>query len=319
MAFRSEGVNFTGGNGATLAARLDYPAGQPRAFALFAHCFTCSKDILAASRIAGGLAEAGIAVLRFDFTGLGHSDGEFANTDYSANLDDLVAAADWLRETHQAPAILVGHSLGGAAVLAAAGRIPEDQGVATVNAPFYPGHVSHQFGASISEINDKGEAEVSLAGRPFRIRKQFLDDLAGHRMEELIGGLRRHLLVFHAPTDASVGIENAGQIFGAAKHPKSFVSLDGADHLLTRRQDTAYVANMLSAWASRFAPEQPSEIERAGAGEVVVTEAEDGRFAQLIAAGPHQMRGDEPPSIGGTDPAPRPMACCWPVWGRAPA
>lgn len=235
MAVKSEKLTFTGAQGDELAARLDRPAGKPRAFALFAHCFTCTKDIFAASRIASGLAEAGIAVLRFDFTGLGHSDGEFANTNFSSNVADLVKAADFLREAHEAPKILIGHSLGGAAVLAAAGQVPEALAVATVGAPAEPEHVGHLFQAAKPEIDAKGEAEVLLAGRPFRIKKQFLEDIAGRKLEQEVAGLRKALMVLHGPRDDTVGIENASKIFVAAKHPKSFVSLDDADHLLTRK------------------------------------------------------------------------------------
>ncbi|HEY9539858.1 MAG TPA: alpha/beta fold hydrolase, partial [Kiloniellaceae bacterium] len=242
MAAKSVKVTFVGAGGETLAARLDLPQGRPRAYALFAHCFTCSKDIFAAARIAGGLAERGFAVLRFDFTGLGASEGEFANTDFSSNIADLRAAADFLRAAHRAPAILVGHSLGGAAVLAAAPGIPEAKLVATIGAPADPAHVGHLLAEARPEIEAKGEAEVVLAGRRFRINKQFLADIEGHRLADTIAGMRKALLVFHAPRDETVGIDNAEKIFRAAKHPKSFVSLDGADHLLTRKADAVYVA-----------------------------------------------------------------------------
>ena len=245
-------IRFTGALGTQLAARLDSPPGEPLAFALFAHCFTCSKDTLAASRISAALTARGIAVLRFDFTGLGGSEGDFANTNFSSNVADLVAAAGWLRERHAAPKLLIGHSLGGAAVLAAAARLPEARAVATIGAPFDPAHVRHLLAPAVPEIERTGDAEVDLAGRKFRIRKQFLDDLARHCSAEAIGRLRKALLVFHSPRDATVDIENAAKIFLAAKHPKSFVSLDDADHLLTRKEDAAYVAAVLAAWASRY-------------------------------------------------------------------
>ncbi len=306
MAVRTESVNFTGALGDTLAARVDRPSGPVRGYALFAHCSTCSKDLAAARRIATGLADNGIAVLRFDFTGLGHSDGEFANTTFASNVDDLIAAADWMRAELSAPTILVGHSLGGAAVLAAGGRIPEVKGIATVGAPADPGHVVHNFGDSIDEIERAGEAEVELAGRTFRVRKAFLDDLKDHRLEEMVGALRKDVLVFHAPLDQTVGIDNATRIFVAAKHPKSFVSLDKADHLLTRAADSAYVASVLSGWAERFLPTvEPSGLS-ARPGEVVVADARDGLFPQWIAAGAHTMRADEPESYGGTDSGPGP-------------
>jgi len=307
MGIESEKLTFTSADGAELAARLDLPEGTPRAYALFAHCFTCTKDIFAAARIAAGLAEQGIAVLRFDFTGLGHSEGEFANTNFSSNVADLVCAADYLRENRAAPKVLIGHSLGGAAVLAAAPRVPEALAVATIGAPADPAHVRHLFQAARPEIEAKGEAEVLLAGRPFRIRKQFLEDIEKHQLAATLAGLRKALLVFHAPRDATVGIENAGEIFAAAKHPKSFVSLDDADHLLSRREDAVYVATVLAAWATRYlgqaeAPEAP----RAVPGTVVVREAGEGRFAQHIATGKHTLRADEPEDFGGNDSGPGP-------------
>jgi len=251
---RGERIDFPNRSGDRLAARLDRPDGTPHAFALFAHCFTCSKDLPATSRIARGLARRGIAVLRFDFTGLGHSEGEFANSNFSSNVEDLVSAAEWLRTVHRAPALLVGHSLGGAAVLAAAARIPEAVAVATIGAPADASHVSKLFADHADEIAAHGEAEVELAGRRFRIRHQLLEDLAAQRLEPAIANLRRALLVLHAPRDEVVGIENASRIFQAAKHPKSFVSLDSADHLLRNPTDAAYAADVLAVWASRYLP-----------------------------------------------------------------
>jgi len=240
-------------SGASLAARLDVPDGaEPRAYALFAHCFTCGKDIAAATRIARGLSQRGLGVLRFDFTGLGHSEGEFASTNFSSNVDDIVAAADWLAEHHRPPALLVGHSLGGAAVLAAAGRIEACKGVATIAAPADPEHVAHLFGPSTSEIEARGEVELTLAGRRFTIRKQFLEDIRDQNQRGRIEGLRKALLIMHSPVDTLVGIENAAKIYEAARHPKSFLSLDDADHLLTKPEDAEYVAEVLEAWATRY-------------------------------------------------------------------
>ncbi len=305
---RTEKLEFPGATGATLAARLDSPDGPPRAYALFAHCFTCTKDIFAASRIAQALAESGIAVLRFDFTGLGSSEGEFANTNFTSNVGDLLAAVAYLRETREAPKLLIGHSLGGAAVLAAAGEVPEAQAVATIGAPYDPGHVAHLFKDSVEEIEAKGEAEVLLVGRPFRIQKQFIDDIQDQRQQERIGALRKALLVFHSPVDQTVGIDNAGLIFGAAKHPKSFVSLDKADHLLSKRADAEYVAAVLSAWSSRYvATDAPAVPEvKPVDGAVVVQETGWGKFQQAIAAGPHRLLADEPESYGGKNSGPTP-------------
>jgi putative redox protein len=301
MAMKTESVNFIGALGDSLAARVDQPLGPIRGYALFAHCFTCSKDLAAARRIATGLAERGLAVFRFDFTGLGHSDGEFANTTFASNVEDLVAAADWMREHLSAPSILVGHSLGGAAVLAAAHSIPEIKGVATIGAPFDPMHVTHNLGDGVEKVEREGEAEITIGGRPFRVKKAFLDDLKSHNQEDRIKTLRRDLLVFHAPLDQTVGIDNATKIFVTAKHPKSFISLDKADHLLTRSADSAYVAAVLAGWAERFLPSAIDDGLRAAAGEVLVADADEGVFPQTVLMGAHRVRADEPVSVGGTD------------------
>jgi putative redox protein len=303
---RSEKVEFAGSRGATLAGRLDRPAGKPRGFALFAHCFTCSKDVFAAQRIASALAERGIAVLRFDFTGLGNSQGDFANTSFSSNVADLVAAADFLRAQHEAPKLLIGHSLGGAAVPLAAAQIPECIGVATLNAPFDAQHVRHLFGESLETIAQQGEAKVTLAGRSFTIRQDFVQDLVQHRPMEVLHNLHRALLIFHAVKDQTVGIENAKLIYEAARHPKSFIALDEADHLLTRREDAIYIADMLAAWAMRYIGVVTKAPPEAAPGTVVVSEAGEGIFPQLISAHGHLLRADEPVEVGGTDSGPGP-------------
>ncbi len=303
-------ITFTGALGNELAARLDLPDGAPRAFALFAHCFTCSKDIFTASRVSAALAERGFGVLRFDFTGLGSSEGEFANTNFTSNVGDLVAAADYLKAHYQAPSILIGHSLGGAAVLAAAGQIPEADAVATIAAPCDPAHVAHNFGDAVAEIEAKGEAKVSLGGRPFTIRKQFLEDIAEQKMLEAIGSLRKALLIFHGPLDEIVTVDNAARIFGAAKYPKSFVSLDDADHLLSNRSDAVYVADLIAAWASRYLDSGGGDsdaLPKAKGGQVRVTETGAGRFQQSVSTGGrHELMADEPVDFGGTDTGPSP-------------
>ena len=248
----SERVEFPGSQDAKLAGRLDRPDGDVRATALFAHCFTCSKDVHAATRVSRGLAEKGFAVLRFDFTGLGHSDGEFSHTDFSSNCEDVVIAADWLSDNEKAPSLLVGHSWGGAAVLAVAHRIDSARAVATIGAPSDPSRVVEHFDELRDEIEREGSAEVELAGRSFRIRKEFLDDIEKHELDERLADLDRALMIFHSPTDQTVGIDNAAEIYRAAKHPKSFVSLDRADHLLTDPKDSAFVANVLAAWVERY-------------------------------------------------------------------
>ncbi|RDI19760.1 alpha/beta hydrolase family protein [Lentzea flaviverrucosa] len=243
---------FAGNDGQVLAGRLELPAGDVVATAVFAHCFTCGKDSVAASRISRRLAERGVAVLRFDFTGLGQSDGDFANTTFTSNVDDLVCAAGHLRDTIGAPSVLIGHSLGGAAVLAAAHQIPEVKAVVTIGAPFDTSHVEHLLGSSKEQIETHGVAEVQLAGRPFRISNGFLLDINRQNQTACIAGLDRALLVMHSPQDDTVGVDNARLVFDSARHPKSFVSLDGADHLLTDRADAAYVAEVLAAWAGRY-------------------------------------------------------------------
>lgn len=249
---RAERLEFPGAGGHQLAARLDAPDGPVAAYALFAHCFTCGKDVFAASRVAQALTEHGIAVLRFDFTGLGASEGEFANTNFSSNVGDLLAAAEHLRAHFGAPRLLIGHSLGGAAVLAAAGELPEVKAVVTIAAPSDPSHVNGLFGEHLEKIVTEGEAEVQLAGRPFRIKRQFIEDAAEHSLKPKIAAMRRALLVMHAPGDDTVAASNAMDIFTWARHPKSFISLDDADHLLTRREDAVYVADLIAAWSSRY-------------------------------------------------------------------
>ena len=248
----SERKDFPGTDGQLLSARLDSPDGPIKAYALFAHCFTCTKDVFAASRIAHGLAQHGIAVMRFDFTGLGASEGDFANTNFSSNVQDLVAAANFMRAQLQAPQLIIGHSLGGAAVLAAAGDIKEVKAVVTIGAPSDPSHVSKLFGEQLDTIRNDGEAQVQLAGRAFTIKRQFLLDAEAHQLNAKTAHLQRALMVMHSPQDRTVDISNALAIFQAAMHPKSFVSLDGADHLLTGKRDAEWVAGMIAAWSGRY-------------------------------------------------------------------
>lgn len=298
-----ERITFTGTEGQTLAARLDMPEGPHLATALFAHCFSCSKDIPAARRIAGRLAAMGIAVLRFDFTGLGHSEGEFENTSFTSNVADLQAAAAYLTDRGMAPGLLIGHSLGGAAVLKAAGGIESIKGVVTIGAPFDPGHVTHNFADALERIEAEGEAEVDLGGRPFRIGRDFVRDVAAQNLAPDIAALHRALLILHAPRDRIVGIENAQEIFLAAKHPKSFVTLDEADHLLTRAEDAEYAAEVIAAWAGRYLDMRPP-APPPGAPEGIVrsSEADPKGFLQDINAGPrHHGLADEPLAYGGTD------------------
>ncbi|KIC08307.1 osmotically inducible protein C [Leisingera sp. ANG-M1] len=299
----TERITFPGHAGTSLSARLDLPQGPLLATALFAHCFTCSKDIPAARRIAGRLAAMGIAVLRFDFTGLGHSEGEFANTTFSSNVADLIMAAQYLASRNMPPSLLIGHSLGGAAVLRARAGIPTVKGVVTLGAPFDPGHVSHHFGTALPEIEAKGQAEVCLGGRPFVIGKEFVDDITAEALEPAIADLKAALLVLHAPRDETVSIDNAASIFTAAKHPKSFVTLDDADHLVSRPADAEYAAEVIAAWAGRYiGMSPPAPPPGAPEGILRVTEADPDGFLQDVQSGPgHHTFADEPLAYGGTN------------------
>jgi uncharacterized OsmC-like protein/alpha-beta hydrolase superfamily lysophospholipase len=305
----TERFQFASSEGHQLAAALDLPEREPVAYALFAHCFTCGKDVLAARRIATALAAKGIAVLRFDFTGLGSSEGDFANSTFSSNVADLVRAADHLRETRKAPALLIGHSLGGAAILAAAGQIPDAKAVVTIAAPSDPAHVTGLFRDRIDEIREHGKVDVQLAGRPFQIKREFLDDIAEQGLTAQVKKLHKALLIMHSPVDDTVGIDNATHIFVAAKHPKSFVSLAGADHLLSGKRDASYVADVIAAWAERYLDPVMAE-SAADLGEaprhVVVRETRNGKFQQTVSIGPHRMLADEPIAAGGEDTGPGP-------------
>lgn len=305
-------VEFDNERGEKLAGLLEMPEGRPGAFALFAHCFTCSKDVAAASRISRALAARGLAVLRFDFTGLGNSDGDFANANFSSNIEDLVQAARYLEAHHQAPSILVGHSLGGAAVLAAAQQLPSVKAVVTIGAPATAQHVERLISGAKTEILARGEAEVTLAGRKFTIKRQFIEDIEQHNDTAHISRLGRALLILHSPVDEIVSIDEAAKIYAAAKHPKSFISLDGADHLLSRCEDSQFAGVMIAEWAGRYlditaaAPEKsPGTAPRVKSGEVFVSE-QNKDFTRRVFTANHQMIADEPVSAGGSDLGPNP-------------
>jgi putative redox protein len=300
-------VTFPNGRGETLAGILSEPDSRPLAFALFAHCFTCSKDIKAAGNIARALNEEGIAVLRFDFTGLGQSEGEFADTNFSSNVVDLLAAVRYLEDEHEPPTILVGHSLGGTAVLQAAPQVPSAVAVATIGSPFDPAHVLHLLAGSEEALKQHGQAEVNLGGRPFLMKRQFVEDLGKRNLTETVRSLRKALLVMHAPLDNIVGIDNASELFRAAKHPKSFVSLDKADHLLSHEADSRYVGHTLAAWASRYLPatEAADTQQQVQPGEVVARTPAHG-FRTTVQSGRHALVADEPASVGGSDLGPTP-------------
>lgn len=299
-------VTFENQNGEILSGILDLPTEEPVAYALFAHCFTCSKNLRAASNIARALNDERIAVLRFDFTGLGQSEGEFADTNFSSNVGDLLAAVDFLDRKHGDVSILIGHSLGGTAVLQAAPQVETAVAVVTIGSPAEPTHVARMFGGHEDSLRERGEAEVDLGGRPFLVKQQFVDDLEQHDVKGTIGKLHKALLVMHAPLDNIVEIDNAAELFVAAKHPKSFVSLDSADHLLTNDDDSRYAGQVLAAWASRYLPHADhGEPFRVAAGEVVARTYTDG-FKTDVRAGRHTLVADEPRSVGGTNAGPSP-------------
>ena len=296
-------LSFPNDHGDQLAARLSLPPdGRPVAYALFAHCFTCNRNLNAVRRISQEMSDHGMAVLQFDFTGLGDSEGDFSDTGFASNVDDLVAAARYLASRHEAPRVLIGHSLGGAAVLKAAASIPSCKAVVTIGAPADPKHVAHLIGDARETIEQAGQATVTLAGRSFLIKKQFLEDLEETRMEETIRGLRRALLVCHSPIDQTVGIENAAWIFQAAMHPKSFLSLDKADHLLSNEADAFYVGRAAAAWATRYldVPAVADGDPDAAGSQVVVRTGREHYYTEVVASG-HRMTVDEPVSVGGTD------------------
>lgn len=324
-------VRFAGAAGTELVGVLDTPDGPARGWAVFAHCFTCSKESVAASRVSKALASHGIGVLRYDVTGLGDSGGEFADSTFSSDVDDLVLAAAYLREAGRAPSLLVGHSLGGSAVVAAAARVAEVEAVVTIGAPADPAHVAHLLGEVTDELREAGTACVRIGGRDFTVRQRLLDDLSEQAQHDRLAGLDAALLVLHAPGDETVGIDHARRVFEAARHPKSFVSLDGADHLLTRPQDARWVAEVVSAWVERYLPaadaadtartadtadtagtadtaDRPdAPDETLPAGTVVVTETGTGPFVEHVRAGRHTFVADEPTSVpGGTDTGPGP-------------
>lgn len=299
----TERITFSGHDGSQLAARFDVPDGPHLATAIFAHCFTCGKDIPAARRIAARLSSMGIAVFRFDFTGLGHSGGEFANTSFTSNVDDLLAANRYLSERNMTPSLIIGHSLGGAAVLKAAAVLDTIKAVATLGAPFDPGHVTHNFAQALPRIATEGVAEVSLGGRPFRIGRSFVEDVAQERLTPAIATLKAALLVLHAPGDETVSIDNASQIFLAAKHPKSFVTLDKADHLITRAEDAEYAADVIATWARRYiALKAPAPPPGAPEGVLRISEADKAGFlTDITSSDGHHLLADEPLAYGGTN------------------
>lgn len=298
--------DFTGADGQHLSGTLDLPDGPVSSYALFAHCFTCTKSSLAAVRLSKALTALGYGVLRFDFTGLGQSGGDFSDSSFSGSIADLIVAADAMRAAERAPSLLIGHSLGGAAVLAAAAHVPKVKAVATIGAPAGVEHVTRLFADDVGTLQREGEAEVRIGGRPFKLRRSFIDDLASHDQAERIRALRTPLLILHSPQDQIVSIDNATAIYQAAFHPKSFVSLDGADHLLTDRKDSDFAATIIAAWASRYlATPSPARSDKQS-GDVTVTETGEGAFQVEVTAGGVRFLADEPPEVGGLGSGPTP-------------
>jgi uncharacterized OsmC-like protein/alpha/beta superfamily hydrolase len=301
-------LSFKNETGENLAARLDLPVDEkPVAYAIFAHCFTCTKNLNAVVNINRALAREGIATLRFDFTGLGESEGDFSRTSFSSNISDLIAAADFLKLEFDAPKLLVGHSLGGAAVLQAAKYIPSSLAVATIGAPSNLTHLARYLEPHRQAITTKGEAEITLAGKTFRIKKQFLDDLELTHIQETIKSLNKALLILHSPLDDIVGIENATEIFEMAQQPKSFISLDRADHLLSNREDSLYVGSLLAAWARKYLKiPPPASLRRELNDNRVVTRTGRRGYQTEIIANGHRLMADEPIAAGGADTGPNP-------------
>jgi len=304
MMTKTKKISFVNKNGENLTARLDLPVnGHPIAYALFAHCFTCSKNLTAVKNISRALNQKGIAVLRFDFTGLGESEGDFANTNFSSNVEDLVVAANYLKENYIAPQIIIGHSLGGAAVIFAAKQLPSIKAIATIGAPASPEHVSHLFKHGLDKIEQDGKATLEIGGRPFTIKKQFLDDLKSKNLASVLKNIEKALLVMHSPQDNTVGIENAAEIYQAAMHPKSFISLDGADHLLMNKEDSNYVGEIIASWSLRYIDIPKKEALKTD--KEVVARLNDSYTTEIMANG-HSLLVDEPTDIGGNDLGPNP-------------
>lgn len=299
-------IKFKNNEGIELKGKLELPIdGKPSYYAIFAHCFTCSKDLNAVRNITRALAQKGIGVLRFDFTGLGQSGGDFADTNFTSNVNDLAAAAAYLEENYKAPSLLIGHSFGGTAVLMAAGQIDSVKAVATVGAPCEPEHVLHLLKGDIAKIRSEGKATVTLAGRAFNIKSQFIEDLENQGMRKILKELRgKALLVLHSPQDDTVEIINAKNIYEGAHHPKSFVSLDGADHLLSNSEDSIYVGNLISGWVQRYL--KPITKKKLNTDSQVVALLDEGPFLTEILAGEHSIIADEPVEYGGTNFGPSP-------------
>lgn len=300
-------LTFTNRNGFELAAHLYLPANQkPRFFAIFAHCFTCSKNFSVVTRICTALSQNGIAVLSFDFTGLGMSEGEFAESNFSSNVSDLLDASDFLAKEYQVPNMLIGHSLGGAAVLYAAAELSEVKAIVTIAAPAYPAHVRHLLEGSLGDIEKNGTAQVNIGGRPFKIGKSFLDDLEQKPLDTFLKKLRKSLLIMHSPQDEIVEISNAAEIYKDAFHPKSFISLDGANHLISDPKDSEFIAEMIGSWSKRYVARDVAEQENDTRGNQVFVRLSGEKYTTEVMTPNHHLIADEPTEVGGTDLGPNP-------------
>lgn len=298
-------IDFKNKQGNTISGRLDFPRDQkPLAYVLFAHCFTCNKNLTPVKNISRQLTEQGFAVFRFDFTGLGESEGDFENTNFSSNIEDLLCAADFMEKEYEAPSLIIGHSLGGAAVIFAGNKLKSVQAVATIAAPSSPDHVKNLFKTDIDKIKRDGTAEVNIGGRSFNIKKQFIKDISEKNMLEILENMRKPLLLLHSPQDNTVSVDNAAEIYKHAMHPKSFISLDGADHLLSNKKDSAYAGNVIASWSRRYL-DLPERNTLPDKGQVTAQIGSEG-FTTEIRAGQHTFRADEPEDVGGNDFGPSP-------------
>jgi uncharacterized OsmC-like protein/pimeloyl-ACP methyl ester carboxylesterase len=305
---KSTKLNIKNDKGFTLHAYLELPANQkPNHYAIFAHCFTCTSSLSAVKNISRALTNYGFGVVRFDFTGLGKSEGEFADSHFSANVEDLIAVSDYMFSNYKAPSLLIGHSLGGAAVISAAAKLENIKAVATIGAPATISHVTNLFSHGIDEIKDKGEVEVNIGGRPFKINNEFIDDFSKTDLLSIVKNIRKPMLILHSPTDTIVGIKNAEQLYQQAHHPKSFVSLDNADHLLSKSEDSNYAGNMIGVWVQRYFNAQENEmLETKGEQLVGHLNLLENNFTTSIQTKKHTMIADEPASAGGDDFGPSP-------------
>jgi len=302
-----EKLTFKNKEGKALSARIEFPVeDKPLAYALFAHCFTCGKDLIASRNISRTLTSKGIAVMLFDFTGLGASEGDFESSDFSGNISDIYAASDFLKENYKAPEIIIGHSLGGAAVLFAAAQLESIKAVVTIAAPFDPYHLTKMLSKDLDKIQEEGKAEVFIGGRPFTINQSFIDDLKAHNAEETARDLRKPLLILHSPQDETVSIENAAKIYTAAHHPKSFISLDGANHLLSNKRDSEYVGNIIAGWVRRYINAEEKQEKSIQSKSKVAVLTSDESYTTQIKAGKHHLLADEPEDVGGDDRGPTP-------------